>query len=104
MAKPKTSSRLEHDLKALIEMPVESPPKPLFSEFQRGALWAMKLLQGQLQARRDALRSITFDDRRMSADEGGMLSSVSNIYCGIETKFETELMKGLADAEKEFKP
>jgi hypothetical protein len=75
--------------------------KPTFSEFQRGALWAMKLLDQQLTTPQNRIRTLSFE-MHLSFDENQALTALSNVYSGVKTRFEIELMKKINEAEKEF--
>ena len=66
------------------QMEISKPTKSGFSEFQRGALWALKLFQDQMDARQDTLRKISFDESRLTVDESGMLGSLRNVYGGYQ--------------------
>lgn len=64
------------------------------SEFQRGALYALKLLKTQLEARRDVLRKT---GNGLDTDVSGMLHSTSNLLTGVQIQFEMQLVKELSD-------
>ncbi len=72
---------------------------PKQTEFERGALWAMKLLQTQLQDRHDRLRKLMYAPE-CDVDTSNVLNGVQNMCSGIKASFEIAMMKSIREAIK----
>lgn len=73
----------------------ETPSKPL-SEFQKGAFWALELMQFNMVRKYNELERLAWD---MGPDIGGIIHSSANMISGLKIKIESEFAKNIREAD-----